>query len=402
MGKRSIIIAAGAAVLLLGIVLYFLAGDSVGLGGSKSFELEERLYDEGGKQGLENRGNFGEVLARTAETQETLLRDTKIFYRYPPRSRPLTKKMVDLIDPFSMRDGPHPLFDKEKPEPGTPPVYMYQFDTPNRSIFEKEKLIVTLRFWREPSKVRELPKILEASVHSDIQTGRIKVADASYNDKGNEGDKEAGDKILTFSWAAPYPGRLFWGEMNLRIKFQTPDGKVVTHSVDFHSTPKVPARFTGDYAEEIRNGSLVISPQLEVYQKGAYMVDANLFQADGDQPTHWVRSWAQLEPGLQRVELLFFGKIFHDKKAEGKFVLRQLRAYRQNEVDFDITKQISPQELERITNKTAARNEPRNQYLPLVPEYTTRSYSLSQFSDQEYEGPDKARRLKAVQAGTFQ
>ena len=394
--KQIVILSVLATVVLLGLAIYLLS-DNGKRSGSGDFSLEEKLYEEGGRNvGPDGRGSPAEVLARTAETQETMLRDTQKFYQYPPRSRPLTKAMKDLINPFAMVDGPLPIFNKEKPEPGTAPVYMYQMDSQQRSVTEKEPFLARLILWREPDKGRVLPKILEATIHSDAQTGRIKIGDAQYNDKGKDGDKEADDKILTFSWAAPYGTRLYWGELDLRVKFQTPEGKVITHALTFHSTPEVPARFTGEVSEELVNGSLVIRPELEVIKKGVYMFDANLYEKEDNEPTHWVRTWAQLTPGRHKVDLLFFGKVFHDKRVEGRFVMRQLRAYRQNEVDFDITKKISQEEMDRITSKTSARNEPANQYLPLMREYTTKSYSLSSFSKDEYEGPDKQRRLQMV------
>ncbi len=400
--KHIVLVAAVAAVLLVGLIIYVLSSDGGRRGTDGEFDLEERLYEQGRKgDGPDAHGTPGEALARTAETQETLLRDTMMFYRYPPRSRPLTKKMKDLLNPFALVDGPHPIFLKEKPEPGTPPIYMYQLSSDQRSITEKEAFVARLQVWQEPQKANVLPKILEATVHSDNQTGRIKVGDARYNDDGKEGDRQAGDRVLTFTWTPPYGGRLYWGELDLRIKFQLPDGKTVAHALTFHSTPTAPARFTGEFSEELVNGSLVIRPELEVKQRGVYMFDANLFQKDDNEPTHWVRAWAQLQPGRHKVDLLFFGKIFHDKRAEGRFVLRQLRAYRQNEVDFDINRKVSQEEMDRITSKTQSRNEPLNQYLPLTREYTTKSYSLRDFSTDEYQGPDKARRLEAVRASKF-
>ncbi len=104
-----------------------------------------------------------------------------------------------------------------------------------------------------------------------------------------------------------------------------------------------------------------------------------------------------MRPGRQVATLEFYGKIFHDGGHEGRFQLRDIRGTCEN-LPFPPSWLGDPSKIEAIQN-AEPKNEPLVLYIPYSnARYTTREYSLDQFTDQEWISPDKERRLQQLRA----
>lgn len=347
--------------------------------------------------------NVHRLIQQMGFSREALVTHYQYYFRYPHSSRPLNEDMTDVTSPFQMRTSPVPVFPKGQKDSTGRPQYSYQFHAPKFSIAGDQSFIAWLKVdnasnWstgRESAPERGSPvepQIISAKILSDIKTGRVEIGTARYNDAGTDGDERAKDGIYTFSWKPAEKSRISWGELTLHVTFKVGDQEI-EHDLAFSCTPRVPALFTGLITEELRDGSLIIKPEVSVLEPGYYIFEANLYHKETQKPTHFVNRKINLPAGTRDIELLFFGKIFHDKELAGKFVMKDLRGFRHNMpvnpddiLDFKTVRKTGLSE-DRAKEKM---NEPLHQFMvPYEKEYVTAEYDIDKFSSKEYEGEDK-------------
>jgi len=170
------------------------------------------------------------------------------------------------------------------------------------------------------------------------------------------------------------PGRLGLARqsaISINVEFDYGDGKQRAH-IDFQYTPAagIPARFTGVFLDGLESGSLVIHAGVDVIAPGPYLIDANLYDTT-EQPVAWTRFKGDLAAGPQSADLVFFGKVLVDAAAHGPFHLGQLRGAR-----------FAP-----------GRDPDLEQMPPFTGTFTTRPYATTDFSDAEYDSPEKQRMI---------
>ena len=190
-----------------------------------------------------------------------------------------------------------------------------------------------------------------------------------------------------------------WGTMFLSVKFTIPGDK---HRADyelktsFFSSPVAPARFTGQFEEDLRDGSLYVKAQLMVKKPGRYTIEANLM-AEG-RPVAFARRDIRFgNSGLQWVELEYFGKIFHERSSDGPYQLVGLRGLRHNTAIDPDRLSGSPEEVEKYI-QSARTTEPERQYIvPYEKTYVTRPYRVADFEDREYDSPLKRERIRLIE-----
>ncbi len=398
-GRQAI--ASGAVVVVVGVTLavVFLREDPEKRRGREAVEFEERAYQrrsaggEGGAGGENlSRARVGELakMVEKAEqvTPRVLMAEYRLNYRYPLESRPLTKRMSDLIDPWTVHPVREPLYANQPPAAGEKPVYYYTWSAPTYVVTGNKPAVARLTVFEPESDRPVSVRIDSATVFADPEFRSVRIGEAQHNDDAS------GRHTLTWT---PQPGmRLHWGNVRMAVKFRAPNGKLFEVDTQFRSTPNPPAFFTGEIRERLDNGSLKIEVGLDVKKEGKYILEANLFD-DSDRPLHWVYVNRYLERGLQFVDLNFFGLVFHDRDfTQGRLVLRQLRGHRMH-LPYD------PRRLDDMLARgvpVPTTNAPDQEWLPpLGRDYRTRrAYSIGEFARTEYEGDDKAERLKAVRA----
>lgn len=361
-----------------------------------ALELEEQRH-LGGKNDASGPAYDLRELRQVAENSptaepEVMLAQAHLYYRYPPESRPLTRRMEDLLNPYRVPAAKSPLVSRDELQ--GPPKYLYSWSTESFIAAPGTPVIYYLTVYDATTQKAVPIQIRTSVIRADAEFGGGQIGLVSNNDAGLAGDTKAGDQTYTFSWQPQAGKRIHWGDLTLEASFVTPDGKTREVSAHVSSTPHIPAEFTGDFREALVDGSLVIYARMRVKKAGQYFVQANLFGTDGE-PYHWVFVRPYLEAGVQEVKLVFFGIAFHDRNfSGGKLVLTHLRAVRNN-VPYD------PRKLDHMleTGQTVpTTSEPLEERVPLLRrDYVTqRSYEPDQFSRKEYDGPDKRERLAFI------
>ncbi len=404
--KSHLIAGVGVAgLVIVAAIVYVLSKDR---DSGKSQDLEVRLREETMKEmadmGIPGKptiaGMERALQAEANPSPEKRREIVELFYRYPPNSRPLDNRMMDLMQPLNFQSALMPAFRSDKPATPDKPDYVFLFKGgPTVVTLAGPPFTATLEVYDAKTRERIRPVIVSAKVRSDALTGSVEVGDAKYGDNGKDGDKTADDGITTFSWQPAHAGRLYWGGMEIIVKFKVAEGAPeLTYKLGFESIPSPPAIFTGQFKETVKSGSLIISAEIDVKKAGHYVIEANLFHKSSGGPVAYVIFNDEIEsPGKQWIDLLFFGKIFKDKDLDGKFVMRNLRGFRDN-IDYSTKKEYSQPELDRINAATEARNEPVQwQIPPFFGEYVTQSYNGDEFSDMVYDGPEKKQKLQMIE-----
>ncbi len=397
------------AIFLLAVVLVFWvvyeAEDEAEIQ-RRSRELEQQLAaGRRGRLPWESRLPAGSIsdlmqqIARIAEpTPEAMRAHIEMYYMYPPNSRPLERKMLDLMDPISLQNERLPLVspaDKEKLRKGLlrpsdlePAEHDIHFWGPKHSIAGNETFILYLEVLERSTGQRVPAVVQSAIVLSDFKTGNRPLNAARFNDRGEAPD-EAPDLVTTIAWQPEQNSRLYWGELTMQVTFTVAGKKYIENQV-FFSTPFYPAEFTDRFNEYLKDGSLYIEVEVNVRQAGHYIIEANLFHKYSEEPMHWVYFNGELPRGVQRVPLQFFGRIFHEKNREGVFVLKHLRGYRNN-INFSLS------QLEQVAiNPSLAdttRDPDRSSIAGPKRDYETQFYTLDQFSDEFFNSADKEAAL---------
>lgn len=293
--------------------------------------------------------------------------------RFPPTSRPLDPGQVDLLRPHARHEGPVPTRTPargEQPDPEN--TYVVLFTADRYFVTGDDDVVATLKVWKGTTPG---PGVAV----SDLGATLVAIGDAGEEEIASpafEAVREDGGVAYRASFD-PTPGKgAAAGTYRLRAAFTAPDGTQATGEIDFFVTPRerVPARFTGRFRERLEDGSLVIAAQVDVATAGRYEIEANLFDAR-DQPIASALFSGELAAGKQDVDLLFFGLIFHERQASGRFTLRDLRGYR-----------FSPGE-----------SPDRAMMASYAGEHRTASYALDAFSSAEWDAPEKQAQIEMYQ-----
>ncbi|MEP7123116.1 MAG: hypothetical protein ABJE95_19465 [Byssovorax sp.] len=151
-------------------------------------------------------------------------------------------------------------------------------------------------------------------------------------------------------------------------------GEVGGASFDVVYSPSAPASFTGRVDEALRAGSLDLDVEVEIDAPGRYVITARVDDAEG-------RSFAvlsenqELRAGRQPVRLRLFGKLIRDEGARSPFRLRDLEGFR-------LIEDATPDRDPMVAKEGVV--------------HTTKSYTLRDFSDAEWESDEKSRHLKEL------
>ena len=325
LNKRSskILMISGVFIPLLLGLIFFIMGDSQD---PKSVQDIER-FDRDPTLPMPDAG--GGVVSIKAIPAKIALANYKKWAQFPPNSRPLRKGYVDIIEHNIIKLAPRPLPILEKDGKIHKSHYSCNLQPRTRSVVEGQRMLLTLFCWSEQEKGAPTPVDLTIGEHRFelLETWNKRkrgLLSGTVNDDGENGDFAKNDKTYTIAWT---PRRNDWGYIDFNISFTiNDDPKKYQHKLQasFFSSPVAPAKFMGNYNDELRNGSLYISTKIQVKKAGTYRLDANLKTAKGK----WV-AWANeqlvLKAGLQTVSFRFFGRIFHNREAECPWVLTGLR-----------------------------------------------------------------------------
>ncbi|MFP5305613.1 MAG: hypothetical protein ACLGI7_07285, partial [Gammaproteobacteria bacterium] len=149
------------------------------------------------------------------------------------------------------------------------------------------------------------------------EAGRT-LSELDYADDGRGADALRGDGVYSARYRlapedAPAPGHA--KSIMVKLRALAADGESFAGSGGFqYSSPG--ARLTGVFDNALRDGSLVLRAQAEVLAAGRYHLAATLSDLAG-RPIAEAQSAHDLKPGVQEIELTFYGLALRERGAAG-------------------------------------------------------------------------------------
>ena len=276
--------------------------------------------------------------------------------RYPADSQPLTTQMHDVLEPNRRHETRMPLSfatggsgnGNHAAQPGD---LSYELTADVFTVVGKASLHPRLSVFRD-----------DARVHVDVTSATVLSTSVTFDDDGNA--------TITPSDIPELAG--IRGPAHLDVDFVA-DGQRAHASLDFRVAGTTPATFVGVSGERLVPEGLELSVAIDVQEPGRYFIQGLLFDSN-DSPIGYAVARPELTTGRATVPLVYFGLMFHDANANGPYVFRTLTGLRLP----------NGQEPDRADMDT------------WTGPYRTATYSLSDFSDQEYESAAKDAKISAL------
>lgn len=203
-----------------------------------------------------------------------------------------------------------------------------------------------------------------------VSEGGEIVATALYRDDGEGADQHRGDGIYS-AQVSGLPEPALAAPYLVRVEAQLADGSL-RHAAGGFLLSHPWAHLTGRFRDSLRDGSVVVSAQVEVEQAGRFHLVGTLHTPQGD-PVGVAQTAVELEAGRHWLDLEFYGLMFHDRGVAGPYVLGA------------------------VTLTTAA-GMPNALTQPLERAYVTRPYRLDQLRRAPFGEPGLTRAAERLEA----
>lgn len=230
--------------------------------------------------------------------------------RYPRSAQPLAPGEPDPI----VRDREITPVEQRGPG-GSEPALVVQ---PAQASFEAPEpavLYAHLAVRGTPVAAREITATL-------LTEALVPIGTIAYRDDGAEGDPAAGDHRWTAVVALPPEATpALSASILVQVRALTARGEERKAATSFqYARPH--ARLTGRWRDGPRDGSLVVSAEIEVLEAGRFHLEATLYSDGGAEPLAWAQTAATLSPGLHWLELGYYGLILHERGVDGPYLVR--------------------------------------------------------------------------------
>jgi hypothetical protein len=345
-------------------------------------------------------GEDGKLLLVNEDPVETLNRYMQ-WAQYPPDSRPLFEWQKDLIEPYSIVAQPVPVIKSPArnctPDENGMPVCKEPPEFLNVKCDMNAESAVSVGtgdhriflFCVDEKGTRLKLENLKTRVYRVFDRKEIPTLPAVHaGDDGSGGDEKANDLIYTVTVR---PAKADWGDMFVEAAFQV-SGKDHSQRAGWYSTPHIVAEFQQGITDQNEGGHLVVRVPMQIYKAGYYLIEANLQEKNDPHRFLATASFeGKLDPGRQVIPLRFFGKILYDQGVNGPYVVRQLRARRNNS---PVTPDMVQRSIETGEEISGEHTEPLWEFVRMAPPYETREYEASQFGKEEWDSEEKRRRIE--------
>jgi hypothetical protein len=367
MRSRSKLALVAALLAVIGGLLWWLhTGD--GTATTEAAAPEREVYRPG--RAIE-RPQVGAPLplveggAPTVALLEQRLADYKAVSVYPHWSRPLGEETIDKLDWNRTIVSDLPMDDRPGHE------LVYRFGADRWSVPHGEAFVSWIEVAKPGDGASRLPvEVLEAEL---VSVGSGRVTSLVYRDDGMNGDEVAGDHRYTNRLVPSQFPALAEKAQQVHIEaLIRASGVTRPITRDFAYAPRRVAEITGA-TEQLRDGHLVVTLQVNVAEKGLYTFSANVFGADGAPIAFGEKSYP-LEPGKHSADVVMFGRAFHEKAIEGPYIVRDIRGMRRF-IDTD----------------------EQNYFFTYGKELRTRRYAHADFSGAEWDEPERRETIASFQ-----
>lgn len=308
---------------------------------------------------------------------ETALTIYKEWAKYPPNSRPIQPGQWHIIEPHMTHSAAKPLISKKNKAHASGFECTLQ---PQQHTFTEGTPVSVTLLCSTSEGDSDTPQIVDVELKSlsmsiitpagttAIAADRIKFSDPH------------GNRLYLFSLI---PTSKDWGEVIMEIKITIPadtSQEEYQLATSFKISPVAPAQFTGQFSDHLENGSLIVDVEVNVDKPGRFIIAGNLNVQD--EPIAHATEDLYLEQGVHRVPLLFFGKILREfGMPSGTYTLTNVRGHRLN-----------------LASRLIDQKEPEIEGIPqFTDEFRTAPYELNQFSDAEWDSPEKQLRIKDLE-----
>jgi len=309
--------------------------------------------------------------APSGEILEKSLADYRAVSVYPPWSRAHHPGSTDKLTWNKPIIGDLPMDKRE----GHETIYHFGADKFNVPPGE------SLTSWIEVLKVGgDKPERLPVEIQSawlmavsGPTQGRI--LQLSYHDDGQDGDAIAGDHVYTNVLVPSRVKQLKGSAQHVLIQAWIDAGGAGARPImrDFTYAPRQALSF-GGISDAVTDGNLVVTLSVDVQEPGLYTFEANLMGADGNTAIAYTELSYTLAGGPGSADLKFFGRAFWEKKADGPYVVKDIRCFRR-----------------------FIAGEEENFYIVYPGTYTTRAWRYAGFSNAEWDGPEKRETIANFQ-----
>ena len=288
--------------------------------------------------------------------------------QYPNNSRPIAEH-PDQIYPNQAIEEHHAMRNRNGGSNRD-----YQITTTQSRVYlaAQESLVFSLRASDQTQQIQTIN--IERVLAHGLNFGTAKPAPEialRMQDDGQLGDQVAADGLYTSVFSpAQTSFAQFAGTIRIEVQYRV-QGQAGQVFFDVIYSPTVPAIWNGKIRENIEQGALVFHLPMTVQQAGRYIVNGRVDDAQG-KPFAFLNFNGLLSQGNQDVILSVAGKLLRDQTPSFPLSLRDIDGYLLKE-DVDPDRALIP----RLVGLA----------------HLSKSYSLKQFSDQEWDSEERQRYL---------
>jgi hypothetical protein len=262
------------------------------------------------------------ILTMGGPTEDRLRRNLDEYKKvsvYPPWSRPFDDGTKYLLAWNKPATSDLPMDDT----PGKETTY--HFDADRANVAYGQAITSWIEVWKNGDPQKKLPiDVEDAWVMGDVgpKTGRL--VKLSYHDDGQDGDEVAGDGRYSNRFVPSQLPQLKQASQVHLSATVSVDGVRRQFVREFTYAPRKVVEILG-LSDAARSGSLVVTLDVNVNDRGTYDFEANLMSGDGSTPLGYTQMNYTLSPGRQTVDLVFFGRMFQERSADGPYLVRDVR-----------------------------------------------------------------------------
>lgn len=324
LNKKTIGIAA-AGVILLGLAIYLMSGNSQ-KGGKEGGRMAGKKVYPGIWFG--SRSNDGTLLEPgelakldPAAVQKANAEEYRRRAQYPNTSEPIPYWGDIISDPVVNDAKIFPQKYKNPNNPNGPFLYHY---LERNNYHPGDTIVIHAYVVDGPSDEKIATDSLVVSL-SEYGGAAGKILDTQrMSDSGIKGDK-AGDLIYTANFSTNLLKKKPHN-YTLIIKYDVPGKELIaTNSINFGVLGIEPLKEFRDWTGSGDKGgtSLFIEGKFKITEKGAYHFLGSLYTQSG-KPLGVAQNRLELQPGTHSVELSWYGKILCDARESGPYVLKYM------------------------------------------------------------------------------